>query len=188
MTFSQGGSLASTLLLHLAISNLPAPFKVGIFICGGIPLKVLDDLGLPVSQIARDWDENSRQALFAQADSKAILASGKERWTGVTTETAQPYNPSNEIDETDVFGLDFSSFPAEYQIRIPTVHIYGSRDPRYPASVQLAHFCEEDKRRIYDHGSGHEIPRNAEVSKSIARLVEWSTKTAQLSSVQNGFT
>ena len=147
-------------------------------------MKVLDDLGLPVSQTARDWDENSRQALFAQADSKAILASGKERWTGVTTGAAQSYDPRTEIDKADVFGLDFLSFPAEYRIRIPTVHIYGARDPRYPASMQLAHFCEEDKRRTYDHGSGHEIPRNAEVSKTIAGLVEWGTKMAQLSSEQ----
>ena len=187
MTFSQGGSLASTLLLQLAISNLPAPFKVGIFICGGMPLKVLDDLGLPVSQTARDWDDNSRQALFAQADSKAILESGRERWTGVTIGAAESYNLIDEIDETDVFGLDFSNFPERYRIRIPTVHIYGARDPRYPASVQLAHFCEEDKRRTYDHGSGHEIPRNAEVSKAIASLVEWSAKMAQLSSAQDAF-
>jgi hypothetical protein len=56
---------------------------------------------------------------------------------------------------------------------IPTVHIYGIKDPRYPASIQLAHFSNENNRKVFDHKGGHEIPRTTIVSQTIAGMVEW---------------
>lgn len=58
-------------------------------------------------------------------------------------------------------------------IGIPTVHVYGARDPRYPASVTLSHFCDERMRRTFDHGGGHDIPRTGDVSHMMKELVEW---------------
>ncbi|MCJ1384561.1 hypothetical protein MMC17_007678 [Xylographa soralifera] len=176
MTFSQGGALASSLLLSHFINtpHLPSPFKLAVFICSGLPLQALDDMGLPVGQKARDLDEKSRQALFSQGSSAAILAQGHERWTGIESEEAT----EGEVLETDVYGLDFTQYPKEWRIRIPTVHVYGKKDPRCPASIQLAWFCEEGKRMEYDHGAGHEVPRKRDVSTIIAEAVEWGVKMA----------
>ncbi|MCJ1408367.1 hypothetical protein MMC19_002442 [Ptychographa xylographoides] len=173
MTFSQGGSLASSLLLYHAMvtPHLPPPFKVAVFICSGIPLVALEDLGIPVPQKARDLDESSRQALFAQADTEAILARGADRWIGLE---APGYDATAPVKETDVSGLDFTKFSNEFRIKIPTVHIYGARDPRRPASLQLAQFCIKENRRVFDHGDGHEIPRRRDVSAKIAELIEWT--------------
>ena len=77
------------------------------------------------------------------------------------------------VRPTNVFGLDFTKIPTRLQISIPTVHIYGSQDPRYPASIQLAQFCEPTVRRTYDHGGGHDVPRSRQVSENIATLLKW---------------
>jgi len=81
------------------------------------------------------------------------------------------HDPKKMPHESEVFGLDFTTMPDELSIRIPTVHTYGAKDPRWPAAMQLAYFCEKDKRKLYDHGGGHNIPRTAEVSETIAKLV-----------------
>ncbi|MCJ1397715.1 hypothetical protein MMC11_000911 [Xylographa trunciseda] len=176
MTFSQGGALAGSLLLSHFINtpHAASPFKLAVFICSGLPLTALDELGLPVGQKARDIDERSKQALSAQASSESILAQGAERWTGIESAVIT----DEEVSETDVYGLDFTQYPKEWRLRIPTVHVYGKKDPRCPASIQLAWFCEEDKRRVYDHGAGHEVPRRKEVSMAIAEAVEWGVRMA----------
>jgi hypothetical protein len=167
MNFSQGCALTSSLLLyHQAYHPSAEPlFKVAIFVCGGLPLDVVEDVGVPVSAEARDWDETSKVQLMAKASSSAILAHGTKRW-GIG------FNPSAP-DLSNIFGIDFTEVEKEKLIQIPTVHVYGARDPRYPASITLAHFCEESVRRTYDHGGGHDIPRTRDVSVMMAELVEW---------------
>jgi Serine hydrolase (FSH1) len=77
------------------------------------------------------------------------------------------------MERTNVFGMNFARFPDTLKITIPTAHIYGSKDPRYPSSMQLIHFSDEEKRRIYDHAGGHDIPRTTVVSDAIAGVVKW---------------
>ncbi|MCJ1476778.1 hypothetical protein MMC13_005447 [Lambiella insularis] len=171
MTFSQGGALVAGMLLHQAVNtpHEPLPFECAVFICSGLPLAVLDDLGVPLSAKARDIDRQSISALSSQASSAAILAAGVERWRGVEVEG---FVEGEEVSARDFFGLDFESFPRGWRIEMPTVHVYGRRDPRYPASRILAQFCREGGRVEFDHGAGHEIPRRKEVSEAIARRVE----------------
>ena len=83
------------------------------------------------------------------------------------------------LPSSDVYGLDFNSFPEDQKIKIPTVHIYGAKDPKYVASIQLVHFCDEKRRRTFDHGGGHDVPRLTGVSEGIAELVEWAAEEAQ---------
>ncbi|KAL8724510.1 MAG: hypothetical protein Q9166_007911 [cf. Caloplaca sp. 2 TL-2023] len=181
MCFSQGCSLiASFCLYHQAETpDHPLPFKTAIFICGGVPLQVLEELGIDVSQEARDMNEKSAKALAEQASTDAILKSGLNRWVnadGVIPSDGQdaPLNPTN------VFGLDFTKMPAHLRIKIPTVHIYGNKDPRCPASLQLAQFSDPTLRKTYDHGGGHDVPRKSDVSESIAQLVEWSAVASRV--------
>lgn len=179
LMFSQGCAvMASFLLYHQAETpHLPLPFKVAIFICGGVPLQIVEDLGGEISQEAWDGDNHSRNELQQKASSIATVQPGVDRW-------ARPgklaFDPTASINPANVFGLDFSRIPADLRINIPTVHVYGIKDPRYPASLQLSQFCQPAFRKTYDHGGGHDIPRGKVVSESIAELVEWSATMADM--------
>ncbi|KAL8965982.1 MAG: hypothetical protein Q9183_003586 [Haloplaca sp. 2 TL-2023] len=184
MCFSQGCSLiASFCLYHQAETPLqPLPFKTAIFICGGVPLQVLEDLGIEVSQEAWDMNTKSAQALAEQASTEAILKSGLDRWGNDNGSVVD----ETELDLKNVFGINFEGIPERLRIKIPTVHIYGNKDPRCPASLQLVHFSSPELRKTYDHGGGHDVPRKTEVSESIANLVEWTASVAGVeASVEN---
>lgn len=157
------------------------PFAAAIFICGGVPLAVLSDLGLPVSAEALEINDRTARQLQEKAGAvvdqvQAVLEGRKEARRGIWDRTdsleQDPMAPF-PTDRTNIFGLNFTQFPDQLMIKIPTVHIYGGKDPRYSGSVQLIHFSEESKRRIFDHEGGHDIPRTSVVSNQIADLVKW---------------
>ncbi|KAI4180006.1 MAG: hypothetical protein L6R41_007515 [Letrouitia leprolyta] len=191
MCFSQGCSLiASFILYHQAETpDQPLPFKCAIFICGGVPLQVVEDLGIEVSEEAWSMNEKSSAALAEQASSESILKSGVKRWGNNNAEgvIAQNNNDDNDgrdvlssLNPENVFGLDFSRMPKHVRLPLPTVHVYGNLDPRCPASLQLAMFSDPSWRKTYDHGGGHDVPRKSDVSESIAQLVEWSALAASV--------
>ncbi|KAL9022852.1 MAG: hypothetical protein Q9196_007501 [Gyalolechia fulgens] len=179
MCFSQGCSLiASFCLYHQAETpGQPLPFKVAVFICGGVPLQVLEDVGIDVSDEAWEMNEKSSIALAQQASSDAILKSGLNRWVNADGVIPNAHVP---LDPTNVFGLDFTNMPKHLRIPVPTVHVYGNKDPRCPASLQLAQLSDPTWRKTYDHGGGHDVPRKTDVSKSIAQLLEWSALAASV--------
>jgi len=129
------------------------------------------DLGIPVSETARTIDASSKTLLSNQASSSAILTHGSKRWDPKLSLSALPLN--------NVFGMNFEEVPKEKLISIPTVHVYGAKDPRFPASVTLAHFCDPRVRRMFDHGGGHDIPKRGDVSVMMAELVEWCGMMAE---------
>ncbi len=184
MGFSQGCLLISSYLMHLARdvqaasasqAAPPPPIRGAIFVCGGLSFTSLDDLGVTVPPRARSIEYQSVQALHATTRRFRELASRPEkiqRGVGLWDDTSRLVHvlggPQPAAD--DVFGMDFATqFPQDLAIDVPTVHVYGSRDPRYPAALQLAHACR--RRTMYDHGGGHDIPRTTEVSVQIARLI-----------------
>lgn len=168
MNFSQGCALSSTLLLYHQKfhPDKPPPFKVAMFICGGIVLSALDDLGFVVSEEAKEIDEKSKVQLLSRASTEAILKDGSNRW-GVG------FDPLSQKDKSNIFGFNFENIPKDRMIQIPTVHVYGAKDPRYPSSITLAQFCKASVRKTYDHGGGHDIPRTRDVNIAMAELVEW---------------
>lgn len=113
--------------------------------------------------------------LHAKAADSSSIKPGVSLWDEVPAEDLD-HDPSEAPPSSDVYGLDFNSFPEDLKIKIPTVHIYGAKDPKYVASIQLVHFCE--KSRTFDHGGGHDVPRLTGVSERIAELVEWAAKEA----------
>ena len=176
--FSQGCSVIASYLLYHALEAPSAslPFKAAIFICGGIPLNVLENLGVPVPDRAHEVNDLSGKLLKATAGALNDWAANLDKikpgvglWDNVE---GLLHDPARLPDETDVFGLDFSRIPANLRIKIPTVNVYGAKDPRWPSSLQLAHFCAKEKTKFYDHGGGHDIPRSTQVSLDIAELVE----------------
>ncbi|KAJ5345344.1 hypothetical protein N7452_003348 [Penicillium brevicompactum] len=181
LCFSQGCSLiASYLLYHERMHpDIPPPFRLAVFICGGVPLPVLEDLGLPISSQASQWDEEtSRLLLSKNTDTSWLIRNnaagqgvGIDRWAPApgTLPVIHAAQRQHYINKSDVFGLDLTCKPDDMRIRIPTVHICGSKDPRFPAAVQLHALCEEAP--LWDHGGGHDIPRGRETSQRIAELL-----------------
>lgn len=174
--FSQGCALVATFLLYHTRESPqnPLPFQRAIFICGGIPLPVLDDLGLPISTEAYDINEQTSLLLKRKAGAiKEMVANVDKipKGAGLWDDTTDLlHDPTEQPDPSDVFGLDFTLFPKDLKISIPTLHIYGAKDPRWPSSLQLVHFCRDPL--TFDHGGGHEIPRSSLVSEKIADLVK----------------
>jgi hypothetical protein len=160
LCFSQGCSLVASYLLYHEHSrpNTRPPFQLAVFICGGVPFSVLEDLGLPISSEAHRFDEGTR---------RHFLSTTTDEWTpsAGTWQVIRSLGP-----ETSVFGLDLSLKPADMRIRIPTIHVCGSKDFRYPAAVQLHALCEGEAP-LWDHGGGHDIPRGKETSQHIAELL-----------------
>ncbi|KAJ5240195.1 hypothetical protein N7468_004814 [Penicillium chermesinum] len=169
MSFSQGSIVASSLLLlHQKESpDQPPPFKAGIFICGASSLRVLEALGFNITQEALARDEASVDALTKQADVSSIMSQGAERWKG---DSFMQGRSEEEVRD---------EFQGPFKIQIPTVHVYGAKDPRLGASLQLAGLCESKNRRCYSHQGGHEIPRTSNVTAMITDMVEWALEFAE---------
>lgn len=182
MGFSQGCHLiASTIMYHQAQHpGVPLPFKGAIFLCGGAPLYVLENW-LNVSDKAKRIIKESGDALSdvrAQTPIKVkkMLETGERSnmwdmptalWDGKNQTIGPSWDPPTS-DKNDVFGLDVSNLPDNVKMNLPTFHVYGHKDPMCTASLHLANLCAGDKRQIYDHGGGHDIPRPSWVSEDIA--------------------
>lgn len=169
LAFSQGCALAlSTLLLHTTETpHLPLPFKAAVFICGGPPFSVAESVGYVVKEETKTRDLQSRKDLGSQASTEAILAKGADRWDG-----SKKTRLSDEELRAEIQG--------PVKIDIPTVHIYGDKDPRYAAGVHLSAFFSQDKVTMYNHEGGHDIPRKDAVSRKIALLVTRAFEEADL--------
>lgn len=110
--------------------------------------------------------------LDATLESKESLARGSS-----AADNDLVIDPNAPVDLHNLFGLDVLQPAIEkLRINIPTVHIYGNKDPVYPLSRQLVQLCDPTCRRSYDHGEGHGIPRKKEVSDRITALVKWAVE------------
>lgn len=196
MGFSQGCAVIASYIMYRQKEkdkDRGLPFKVAIFICGGLPLGVVENLGGEVGKECWEWDERSCKDLHTLAGGLVNLKPGMDPWAlhrhnGRIVDVHQEgggsgddggWGPAAEKDGDDNadirYGLDFSKIPPSLAIRIPTVHIYGVKDPRAKASLLLSEFCdgENGRKKIFGHPGGHEIPRHRNVSEEIAELVEW---------------
>ncbi|KAJ5952039.1 Serine hydrolase FSH [Penicillium vulpinum] len=190
--FSQGCSLTATMALYHAMNNNKPdmeslPFRAAIFICGGVPFPALEDMGLEISPYAHEVNQYTGALLNEAAGRLAMLAQNLyliNRGSGLWEYAADRnvHNPELRPKRSDVFGLDFTKFPENARIKIPTVNIYGSKDPRWPAGIQLAEFCDDTVE--FDHGGGHDIPRSTEVSNKIADMVRQVIERAQIPSTK----
>ncbi|CEL11494.1 hypothetical protein ASPCAL14596 [Aspergillus calidoustus] len=191
MCFSQGCSVIASMALYHAFdkSNGVAgesealPFGAAIFICGGVPLWTLEDMGLPVSANAHELSKATGSLLTATASkltqlgaNLSLIKRGVGLWDRDSSDTQLLHDPDPAArpGRNDVFGLDYTVFPEWARIDIPTGHVYGAKDPRWPAGIQLAEFCSD--RVEMDHGGGHDIPRSTKVAEGIAGLVRGSLR------------
>ncbi|KAK0714129.1 serine hydrolase-domain-containing protein [Lasiosphaeria miniovina] len=57
-------------------------------------------------------------------------------------------------------------------IDIPTFHIFGCEDAFLSSAVALFNVCDQDSARMYDHGLGHIVPRDAENVGLLSKLLQ----------------
>lgn len=138
-----------------------------------MPLSIVEDLGIGIPPQARALETQSVKELFATAASVETAKPGDDYWNTKAVKTS--ILNAEDVDLQNPYGMQV---PDGWRIQIPTVHIYGKKDPRWLAGLNLASFCGGAKR-IWDHGGGHDIPRLSGVSKEIAGLVEWCAGAAQ---------
>ncbi|KAI0873149.1 serine hydrolase FSH [Hypoxylon argillaceum] len=160
IAFSQGAMLVSSYLLYRQwySHEHDPPFRFATFISGGISLAVLKDLGAPISGVAErivEETELRRQGNLGPSPSHISLAR------------------QAMFNSDDCFGLNLNKVPLELKIRIPTAHVWGSKDPSFPTSTHLAGLCDPYIRKIYIHGSGHEVPQGIEDTQELGQLVLW---------------
>ncbi|KAF3014496.1 hypothetical protein E8E14_011162 [Neopestalotiopsis sp. 37M] len=175
--FSQGCALVTSIILYYAREGKPLPFKSAVFVCGSINYSVLEDLGLPVSDRAKEIKLATENMVRQKAGALADLAVRTEKASGIWENTAGLLHNVKALPPMkDCFGVDFESYPADVFITIPTVHIYGAKDPICPSSIQLAYLCDPQTRKMYDHQGGHDVPRTARASTDIAALFKQLAK------------
>lgn len=169
MMFSQGCAVVLSLwLYHQSVSpDTPFPFKMAIFICGSAPVSAIPDLRIGIPDLSKPYN---LPPCPQSTSPSATFTIGSDQWI-----SSRPNQTGNiDLGQTDpIPDLNCGQIPAKFILSIPTVHIYGSRDPVCPTSIQLAQLCESKFRKLYDHEGGHEIPRRSDISRAIAELIEW---------------
>ncbi|KAF2770181.1 hypothetical protein EJ03DRAFT_310813 [Teratosphaeria nubilosa] len=177
--FSQGVAVlaAYTIWHQIYRPEKPLPYKAAMFICGSAPFAALEGMDYSVPEKAWALNEKSNEQLYAAARNfDSILAGQQAPFSHESQTKSEDKWALPPLDASDVFGLDLVSLPDRFRIKIPTVHVYGAKDPRTPHALQLALMCDPHKRMTYDHGGGHEIPRSIEKSLDLAATVDWLEK------------
>ncbi|KAI1183872.1 serine hydrolase FSH [Nemania serpens] len=163
--FSWGATLVSSYLLYHQWYDHEhnPPFRFATFISGSISLAALKDLGVPVPRVAErivEEIELRRQEALGPLPSHASQAR------------------QAMFNSDDCFGLNLNKVPLELKIRIPTVHIWGTKDPGFPTSIHLAGLCDPYLRKIYAHGGAHEVPQGKEDTEQLGQLFLWCVQQA----------
>ncbi|KAI2631941.1 serine hydrolase FSH [Hypoxylon sp. NC1633] len=144
--FSQGAALLSAVILDHQAKNPFGPnlFKLAVFICGGSPLLVTKKL---------EEEDESKYTPTVEA-----MAPLTEPWLG-------PYVPGHEPHPDERWNIFVAQKvkDAGLTIRIPTAHIYGSKDHTVKECLNLRDMCEPRLRVEFDHGGKHEVPRTTRI-------------------------
>lgn len=146
-----------------------------VFMNGSIEYSVLEEIGMQVTDTAREIKFKTEELVISNIASLPNLAmtvmrpGARDRvWNSNAKKLM--HDTRQLPSEADCFGLDFTTLSKDDQINIPTVHIVGAKDPIWPSAIQLAYLCDPAQRKIIDHGGGHDIPRMPKVSTEIAKV------------------
>ena len=140
----------------------PPLFRFAIFIGGTSPFSCKPDVGWDVTEQYGDID--LKRYLYEQ-----IVVSSP------ANHTVQSRSFKQEASE-DSCRMFLPTIVYPYtnidRIQIPTVHVYGSRDPWKTQILQLVDLCEPDFRDIMEHADGHEIPLQANLGQEISIMIK----------------
>lgn len=111
-----------------------------------------------------------RQSIIAWKNSGAPLR--KDSTTGTIVNEVDEKGQGNVWNSlfSPVFCFDPNTFSST--IRIPTLHIIGSKDQFRDYSREVTRFCDQDQMEIAMLDVGHEIPRSGHELDELARAFE----------------
>lgn len=176
--FSKASVVVASMLINLSREEKNVRDRIMpkslVFMNGSIEYSFLEELGLPITDEARDVHFLTEELVKSRTDAMGKLAITKIKMgagTGLWDDTSKLVHAPKKLPPlSDCFGLDFTLFPEDLLIDIPTVHIVGAKDPIWPSSTQLSYLCEPSKRSYYDHKSGHDLPRTTKVTNDITKI------------------
>lgn len=193
-------SLSAAIILTLVIDHKfrapeerkPLPFKSIIFMNASVEYAVFEAHGLPITQEAKDFKAAAEKILYEKANDLQNLANImtlKSRGTAdMWKDTTMLLHDATVLPpKTDCYGLDFTKFPEEALIKepeIPTIHIYGDKDPISSSGIQVAYLCGKGKAEggsevgedMFNHQGGHDVPRNPKIADEVANLFKKMAK------------
>ncbi|KAI1439127.1 hypothetical protein GGR50DRAFT_2392 [Xylaria sp. CBS 124048] len=153
--FSDGGTLVSNFLHHNQWYSQEElePFKFAIFISACVSRSVLEDHGAhDAIAIVQEMELRARDGLGPSPEQV------RERARAT-------------FDSDNCYGLNLNKVPLEIKIRIPTVHVFGTSDPCFPASVHLIGLCDTYIRYIHQHPGGHVVPQGRQEADALRPLL-----------------
>ncbi|KAK3060500.1 hypothetical protein LTS18_008407 [Coniosporium uncinatum] len=175
MGFSQGGAVAGSVIVHYALANPTAPplFQGAIFLCSTIPFSIDIDHGLDVREyFGIPVDKPVRTGCPTEMPEHLVTDPYFLMQQGSIAKTVDGYSAkeAERIKASDVFFQIIHRSTDDVCLNIPTAHCFGKRDRWIGHSKDLADLCREDSRSVFEHGGGHEVPKNE--AESIARTIQ----------------
>jgi len=148
MGFSQGASLAASILIHHQIETpwLPPPFRVAIFLCATYP--------------------HSRNSVDGEDVTDKVPMS---ELPGRRSSTDSGYSSDEDSAKDSIRVLYANSTKA--RIQIPTAHLYGENDQYLHESLEVVDLCDQRLSIEYKHKGGHEVPMDAVSNKKIRDII-----------------
>ncbi|KAK0702402.1 serine hydrolase FSH [Lasiosphaeris hirsuta] len=200
--FSQGASIAASLLVHHQLDNPPSTpplFRAAIFICSPLPFSRCLSYGyntrgyfglratikgvesrpakVPDYLIPQDneyFDYFLKPEIGHWPESDSSTEEDDDDYDNQDRFCSTVHKGCRKLGVTLYYQM-FHASVDDVQIPIPTAHIYGRSDPWRPHSVDLIGLCDIGKVRTYQHDGGHEIPRDE--SEEICDTIESTLST-----------
>ncbi|KAI5457748.1 serine hydrolase FSH [Mariannaea sp. PMI_226] len=82
----------------------------------------------------------------------------------------------------------FLADECEMLIDVPTCHVIGCSDPYIDGAMALFNMCDEDTATLFDHGEGHNVPRDTTTVQELASAVKDTLRKAGIVIQENGCT
>lgn len=148
------------MLMHDDLDNKPPTFRAAVFIGSPIPFSYRTDVGI-----------DARLYFGVPLSPPNPHGRPTKIPEQLVTDPAYLRNPAQLGDGAEAFLYQmFQSDCDSARIRVPTGHVIGSRDKWCLHSKELVALCSADKRHVFTHDGGHEIPRG--YTEELCDLVE----------------
>ncbi|KAF6820844.1 hypothetical protein CPLU01_12658 [Colletotrichum plurivorum] len=196
MGFSQGAAVAASMILHHQLEHPSAPplFRFAIFIGSPLPfshslmhgIDTRSYFGVPYGLDCRlfaDYKRPHKVPGYLITPDRYLKDDSDDEGTVSSSSTDEDESPIATPLETPspagegVFYQMFHSTADEVRMNIPTVHIFGRKDPWYLHSKDVLQLACPENASVLEHCYGHEVPRH--LSEEICDLIESAVVSAE---------
>lgn len=156
------------MILHHQIEYPTEPplFRLAVFMGSPIPFSKNLDFGI-----------DARAYFGLRAPKQSRVGCPTKIPDYLITDAAYLKTEGQRIRPYETYYQMFHPTVDSIRIEIPTAHIYGLKDPWRLHSKDLVRLCSEDLTSVFEHDSGHDIPRS--VSEEICDVIEMAIARAE---------